>query len=90
MIPKMPRFAYIVYRVLEMLVSLFSRFLNAGFFGGSTYQTTSARAHIETGRAWRVGRCIINGIFFWQDDHCHWAYWREVEEAHKTLARAER
>lgn len=90
MMPRMPRFAYIGYRVLEMLISLFSRFLNAAVLGGSTHQTTSARAHIETGRAWRIGRAIINAVFFWQEDHCRWAYWREVEEARKTLAQADK
>jgi len=31
---------------------------------------------------------LINAIFFWQDDHCEWAWRREVEEARKTLERA--
>jgi hypothetical protein len=86
--PKVPRFVYIAYRVLEMLVSLVSRFINAAFLGGSTHQTTSARAHIETSRGWRIGRRVINAVFFWQDDHCAWAYAHEVDQARKTLARA--
>lgn len=84
-LPSMPRPLYIAYRVAEMAVSLFSRFLNAALFGGSTHQTTSARAHIEP---WPKRKAIINAIFFWQDDHCEWAWHREVEQAKKTLQRA--
>lgn len=81
----MPRPLYIAYRVAEMLVSLVSRFLNAAIFGGSTHQTLSARAHIES---WSLRKRLINAIFFWQGDHCEWAWRREVEEARKTLERA--
>ncbi len=81
---RMPRPVYIAFRVAEMLVSLFSRFLNAAFFGGSTYQHLSARAHQE---GWRM-RFWINALFFWQADHCREALEREVENARKTLRRA--
>lgn len=81
----MPRGLYILYRVAEMLVSLVSRFINAAVFGGSTHQTLSARAYIEP---WPRLHRIINAVFFWQDDHCRWAWENEVEEARKTLARA--
>lgn len=84
----MPRALYILYRVAEMIVSLLSRFLNAALFGGSTHQTLSARAHVEWGRKWGVLRITINTIFFWQADHCKWAWQQEVEGAQKTLARA--
>lgn len=82
---RMPRPLYIAYRVAEMLVSVLSRLLNA-ILGGSTHQTTSARAHIEP--QWRVARRIINALFFWQADHCLWAWEQEVASARKTLARA--
>lgn len=81
----MPRPLYIAYRVAEMAVSLFSRFINAAIFNGSTHQTTSARAFIEP---WPRRARIINAIFFWQDNHCRWAWEREVEAARKTLERA--
>jgi len=81
----MPRPLYILYRLAEMLVSILSRIINAVFFGGSTHQTTSARAHIEP---WPRRKRIINALFFWQADHCKWAWEREVEEARKTLERA--
>lgn len=76
---------YIAYRVAEMAVSLFSRFINAAFFGGSTHQTTSARAYIEP---WPMRQRFINALFFWQDNHCQRAWQREVENARKTLDRA--
>lgn len=86
MVPRMSRPLYIAYRVGEMAVSLVSRFINAAFLGGSTHQTTSARCHIEP---WPRGKRIVNTLFFWQDDHCKWAWEREVEVARKTLQRAE-
>lgn len=81
----MRRAAYIAYRVAEMAISLFSRFLNAALLGGSTHQTTSARAFIEP---WPRLRRYINALFFWEDDHCAKAWEREVKEAKKTLKRA--
>lgn len=81
----MSRVFYIIYRVAEMLISLISRFINAAFFGGSTYQTTSARAYVD---GWTLRRKLINAIFFWQDDHCYGAWLREIHEARKTLKRA--
>jgi len=79
---------YIGYRIADMVVSLVSRAVNAGLLGGSTYQTTSARAHIETTQKWRLIRRAINSLFFWQQDHCKWAWDTEVDNAHKTLQRA--
>lgn len=81
---RLPRPVYIAYRMAEMLISLFSRFLNAAFFGGSTYQHLSARCHVEQ---WRL-RLWINALFFWQADHCKEAWEREIENARKTLRRA--
>ena len=93
----LPRPLYVVLRFGEMLVSVLSRLLNAAVLGGSTHQTTSARAHIETSSArahietssgWRFGRRLINVLFFWQRDHCKWAWEQEVANARKTLQRA--
>ena len=84
----LPRPLYVVLRFGEMLVSVLSRLLNAAVLGGSTHQTTSARAHIETSSGWRFGRRLINVLFFWQRDHCKWAWEQEVANARKTLQRA--
>lgn len=82
----MTRACHVAYRVFEMLVSVGSRFVNAAFLGGSTHQTTSARAHIEP---MPKARRVINAVFFWQEDHCEWAWDQEVKEARRTLSRAE-
>ena len=82
---RLPRPLYILARIAEMAVSLTSRAINAALLGGSTYQTTSARAHLETGRGWRVLRRVINGLFFWQADHCAYAWQVEITNARKTL-----
>ena len=77
------RIKYILWRILNDLVSLLSRALNAMLFGGSTAQTLSARAHLEApySLAWRRRREMINGIFFWQEDHCRYAWELELERA---------
>ena len=87
----MKRLAYIPYRLTFDLVSLFSRMLNAIFFGGSTAQTLSARAYIEGQDSvfWeRMGQGI-NLIFFWEENHIADAWAAEVERARYTLERLE-
>ena len=44
---RMTRAAYILLRFAEMVISSNSRLFNAAIFGGSTHQTTSARAFID-------------------------------------------
>jgi hypothetical protein len=80
---------YILWRIATDLVSLFSRFLNAIVFGGSTAQTLSARCHLEapTSPAWAWRRRAINALFFWDDDHCALAWHYEVERARYVLER---
>ncbi len=96
-LPFMPRPLYIAYRIGEMAVSLISRAINAIFFGGSTYQTTSARSYFEgrTDPAWARRRDRIDWLFGWQMKlirvdmkHCEWAAQREILEAKKTMDRA--
>lgn len=81
---RMPRPAYIVWRVLEMLGQIASRFINAAFFGGSTRQTLSARAYVEQ---WPRGRRRIDAVFafFGSKDHCQSAWDAEVCDAISTL-----
>jgi hypothetical protein len=70
---------------------LASRALNALAFGGSTAQTTSARAHIEatTSPVWERRRRAINAAFFWQTDHCAASWENEVDRARYVLSRLE-
>lgn len=85
---RMPKPLYVLCRMVEMGVGLLSRGLNGSLPGGSTFQTTSARAHIETSAGWRRARRVINAMFFWQADHCGAEWLREIENAEKTLRRA--
>jgi len=82
---RMPRPLYIAWRVVESLGQVGTRFVNASVFGGSTRQSTSARAHIEQ---WPRGRARINSFFriFGQADHCAASWASEVNDARKTLA----
>ena len=87
----MHRLAYIPYRLAFDLISLFSRMLNAIFFGGSTAQTLSARAYIDGQDSvfWeRMGQAI-NLLFFWQENHIADAWAAEVARAQYTLERLE-
>ena len=90
---KRPRPIYLIFRLAGTLLSVFSRFLNATFFGGSTYQSLSARAFIETTTSpvWARRRRILDKTFYLllrQEDHCR-KYWEaEVDAALKTLRRA--
>lgn len=87
--PRMPRAAYVLLRLAECLLSSLSRFGNAALLAGSTHQTISARAYIEgtTDPKWAWRRKFIDTIFFFQADHCHWAWVFEVSNAQKTLDR---
>jgi hypothetical protein len=85
---RLPRPLYVAVRMAEMFVGLISRGINGSLPGGSTFQTTSARAHLRESAGWARARRIINAAFFWQEDHCAHEWQREVENARKTLARA--
>jgi hypothetical protein len=85
----MPRPVYVLYRLAESLLSSLSRFGNAAFLGGSTHQTISARAFIESASntRWARRQRFIDALFFFQADHCRWAWEIEVRNAEKTLER---
>jgi len=86
----MRRAAYILARFAEMVISSNSRLFNAAIFGGSTYQTVSARAWIEgqTDAIWARRRMWIDWVFWFDADHCKAAWQQEVDAARKTLDRA--
>ena len=50
-------------------------------FGGWADETISSVAWRKRneGRGWRFLRCAIDGLFFWQADHCRTAYESELE-----------
>lgn len=80
---------YIVLRFGEALWSATSRFVNATVFGGSVYQSVSARAY-DQGRddlVWAKRRKLIDKVVFWEDAHCFRAWTLELENASKTIER---
>jgi hypothetical protein len=83
---RLPRPVYIAARTVEAVGAAMSRLINSALLGGSTHQTVSARAHITP--EWATARAWINRVFFWQADHCEWAWRAEVASAIKTLDRA--
>ncbi len=86
--PRLPRPIYATLRLAEMLIQSVSRFANAAFLGGSTYQTISARAYITDTPAWTRARRVIDAVFFFQPDHCQKAWLAEIHHAHMALAHA--
>lgn len=57
---------------LILLLTAISRLINV-LLGGSIHETLSSRvgyAAIYGDWRWRLARRVINGLFFWQDDHC--------------------
>lgn len=67
---------------LQILIA-FDQLINALLWGYAD-ETLSARAYrhaeIKKDRQWPMK--LINGLFFWQDNHCKQAYMSEIERAH--------
>lgn len=63
------------------------QFLNA-LFGGYADETLSSRIHrgavlsAQPKCRWRIARRVVNGLFFWQPDHCAGAYQMELLRGH--------
>lgn len=87
----MTRIFYIFNRLINDLISLISRAINAMCFGGSTAQTLSARSYIDgrDSRFWHAMGRIINGLFFWEGNHIKAAWETEVDRARYVLRRLE-
>ena len=65
-----------------------SQLLNS-LLGGWPDETTSARSYRERDkRFWGFMYRFVNMLFFWQDDHCKWAY--EMEKASRHVPPAYR
>lgn len=60
--------------------------LNAAL-GGQPDETTSARAHrLQHQAGWDLARGFINGVFFWERDHCAAAYQAEMDRRQRPPA----
>lgn len=60
------------------LGSSLSQFLNVALLFGHSNESISGRAYREN---WTVAMKIINGIFFWQANHCRGAHAKDVQWA---------
>lgn len=61
-----------------------SQGINCVCLGGHPDQTVSARAWLNRGSAgWRSAYRVINGVFFWQADHCRASHASDVEFAER-------
>jgi hypothetical protein len=49
---------------------------------GSPDETFSARSYRLRNDGWRVAYKVINGLFFWQENHCKGSYTSEVIRKH--------
>lgn len=67
------------------LASIPSRLLNV-LTGGAADLTFSARSHRDGLKSVPV----INTIFFWQSNHCRWAWDRELERSQANVVWSER
>ena len=70
---------------IQQVLIAFDQMLNA-LAGGWADETFSARCHRRRGDwLWNFYRKIVNGIFFWQDDHCKQAYINEIKGTQNSL-----
>lgn len=67
---------------LQILIA-FDQLINALLWGYAD-ETLSARAyrHAEIKKDRRWPMMLINGLFFWQDNHCKQSYESELKRAH--------
>ena len=71
----MSKLAHILREVAAGIGHTFSALINTVAFGGDMHTSTSAAAHLQQSHpAWRNRRRFINGLFFWQADHCRRAW----------------
>ena len=56
-----------------------SQTVNVWLLFGHHDQTVSARCYVNRcKRGWRTVYYLVNGLFFWQDDHCKESYEQDV------------
>ncbi len=71
---------------LTRVAAWLSQGINCIFLNGSPDQTVSARSYVNRSSSlWRRAYFMINGIFFWQEDHCRNSYEADVHFAKAVL-----
>ena len=68
---------------LEQMAIAFDQLINT-LFGGWADETISSRAHRMQGKSRKFAklRKLIDGLFFWQEEHCLNAFRSETERRH--------
>lgn len=68
------------------LTVLFSQAINVVLFAGHPDQTVSARAYQnQVMFGWGLLHDMINGVFFWQDNHCRTSFEEDLQRARALL-----
>lgn len=68
---------------LKNVAIAFDQLLNT-LLGSTPDETLSARAYRLrlVSPAWHVAQIVIDGLFFWQQEHCKQSYFAEFERKH--------
>lgn len=66
-------------KIMQIIIA-FDQLINT-ILGGMADETISSRAHRNRYKnwRWRFMRRLIDGLFFWQKDHCHQSYLAELD-----------
>jgi hypothetical protein len=67
---------------LHRVFDAVSQLLNTALLDGNPNDSISGRAHKQK---WVMSERLINFIFFWEPEHCYWAYMNDLERARKVL-----
>jgi len=77
------------WRQLTRIAAWFSQTINLWLLFGHHDQTVSARCYVNRNhRGWSMAYSMINTLFFWDADHCHKSFLRDVEFAKDVLKQA--
>ena len=67
-----------------------SQSINLWFLFGHHDQTVSARCYVNRCKpGWRFAYRVINRIFFWQKDHCHSSFEKDLDFALQVIEQGE-
>lgn len=81
------RMTWVMLSWFSRVATWVSQTINLFIFLGHHDQTLSARTHLNQHKpGWKQARVIINGLFFWQEDHCRLSHEVDVAYARDILA----
>ena len=70
---------------LSNLWVMASQMANTILLAGNPDQTISARAYVASYSGKRWPMLLINGVFFWQSNHCRESHNQDVENAVRVM-----